>query len=62
MNEYAFGHIAAKYALTLLSENLVKQMIEKSSKVELAMLDSGMKGHERKRVEVFLVRQSVRIE
>lgn len=54
MTDYAFGHIAAKYSLPLLSEELVKQMIEKSGDVEFAILDGGLKGHERKKVEVFL--------
>jgi D-aminoacyl-tRNA deacylase len=54
MREYAFGHMAAKYALPLLTEGLVAQMVEKSQGAEAAILDGGLKGGERKRVEALL--------
>ena len=55
MGETAFGHIAAKYALDLLTEELIRQMAEKTvDGVDGALLDKGMKGHQRKKVEVAL--------
>lgn len=54
MTEYAFGHMAAKYTIPLLTEELVAQMLEKSPGAEAAMLDGGLKGHERKKVESLL--------
>lgn len=54
MSEYAFGHMAAKYALPLLTESLVGQMAERSGGAEAAVLDGGLKGHERKKVEALL--------
>jgi D-tyrosyl-tRNA(Tyr) deacylase len=54
MSEYAFGHMAAKYALPLLTENLVSQMAERSGGADVAVLDGGLKGHERKKVEALL--------
>ena len=56
MREYAFGHIAAKYAIPLLSMDLVQQMVEKSGTAELAILDSGLKSNERRKVEGLLSR------
>jgi len=56
MREYAFGHIAAKYAIPLLSMDLVEQMVEKSGNAELAILDSGLKSNERRKVEGLLSR------
>lgn len=54
MDEYAFGHMAAKYAVPLLSEDLVAQMVEKSGGVDGAILDKGLKGHEKKKIDVLL--------
>ena len=54
MGDIAFGHMAAKYAMPLLGEELVAQMVEKSGGADGAQLDKGLKGHERKKVEVFL--------
>ena len=60
--EMAFGHIAAKYAIDLLTPELVAQMVEKTlDGVEGAVLDRGLKGHQRKRVEVALRKQGVEI-
>jgi D-aminoacyl-tRNA deacylase len=54
-NERAFGHVAAKYALDMLTEELVSQMVERTlDGVESAVLDGGLKGWERKKVEVTL--------
>jgi len=49
-HQYAMGHMAARYAVDLLSEDLVRQMREKSGNPELALLD-GLKGRQRRRVE-----------
>ena len=54
MGEYAFGHMAAKYAVDLLTDDLVSQMVEKSPGVEGAFLDKGLKGQQRKKVEYLL--------
>jgi D-aminoacyl-tRNA deacylase len=52
--EIAFGHIAAKYALDLLNEDLIGQMVDKTLEgVEFAYLDS-VKGYKRKKIEVAL--------
>jgi D-aminoacyl-tRNA deacylase len=53
--ETAFGHICPKYALDLLNDDLITQMVKKTRDiVELAVFDRGMKGHQRKKVEVAL--------
>lgn len=59
MSEYAFGHMAAKYSIPLLTEELVTQMLDKSPGAKAAMLDGGLKGHERKKVEVLLSKLGV---
>jgi D-aminoacyl-tRNA deacylase len=53
--EMAFGHIAAKHSLDLLSLELIGQMVENTKEgVDRAVFDKGMKGHQRKKVEVAL--------
>ena len=60
--EMAFGHMAAKYSIDLLTPELVGQMVDKTlDDVEGAVLDRGLKGHQKKRVEVALRKQDVRI-
>ncbi|MBN2336585.1 D-aminoacyl-tRNA deacylase [Candidatus Bathyarchaeota archaeon] len=59
MIDYAFGHMAAKYALPLLSDEMVIQMAEKSGGVEGAVLDKGLKGHERRKIEAILTKIDV---
>lgn len=54
MDDYAFGHMAAKYAVPLLGDEMVAQMAEKSGGTDGALLDKGLKGHERKKVEGIL--------
>jgi len=49
IKEYAMGHMAAKYAIDLLDEDLVKQMIEKSN-AETILFDKGLKGRHKRRV------------
>lgn len=54
-SDIAFGHICPKYALDLLNENLIKQMIERTlDGVKKAVLDKGLKGYERKMITVAL--------
>lgn len=51
----AFGHICPKYALDLVTEGLIIQMVERTlDGVDEAVMDSGIKGHQRKKVEVAL--------
>jgi len=60
--ETAFGHVAAKYALDLLTDELYGQMVERTMDgVDFAALDGGLKGWERRRVEVALARLGVPI-
>ncbi|GAG34244.1 unnamed protein product, partial [marine sediment metagenome] len=60
--EMAFGHMAAKYAIDLLTPELVGQMAEKTlDGVEGAVLDRGLKGHQKKKVEVALRKQDISI-
>ena len=61
--ETAFGHICPKYALDLLTEDLIRQMVERTvDGVDKAVLDGGMKGYQRKKVEVALRRLGVETE
>lgn len=53
INDYAMGHMAARYAIKLLTEKLVNQMIEKSVTPEIAFID-GLKSRHRKKVESLL--------
>ena len=53
--EHAFGHIAAKYALPELTEELIKQMISKTAGCfEKAYIESGVKGADKRRLEAML--------
>ncbi|MCD6522940.1 MAG: D-aminoacyl-tRNA deacylase [Candidatus Diapherotrites archaeon] len=56
MNEIAFGHIAAKYAVDLLDEALVKQMVDKTYEhVDFAILDEkGLKGRQKTHIKSLL--------
>jgi D-aminoacyl-tRNA deacylase len=61
--ETAFGHICPKYALDHLDEGLIRQMVEKTiDGVEIAVLDRGMKGRHRKRIEEVLRGLEIEIE
>jgi D-aminoacyl-tRNA deacylase len=61
--EMAFGHICPKYALDLLNDDLIRQMLERTvDGVHLAVFDRGMKGHQRKKVEVALGKLGVEYE
>jgi D-aminoacyl-tRNA deacylase len=61
-DETAFGHICPKYALDLVTEKLIVQMVERTlDGVDEAVMDSGIKGHQRKKVEVALRKLGVEI-
>lgn len=50
--EYAFGHIAAKYSLEFLNDDLFEQMVKKSvGEVKAAYLESSLKGSEKKMIQ-----------
>jgi len=52
--ETAFGHIAAKYNLDKLTDNLICEMVNKTKEeVKYALLDS-VKGYQHKKIEVAL--------
>ncbi len=57
--EYAFGHVAAKYAIPSLDDDLVRQMIEKTGGVEQAFVESGLKGSEKTMLKATLARMGV---
>ena len=60
--EIAFGHVAAKYAMDLLTEDIINQMVVKTiDGVNKAVLDSGLKGHQRKKVEIALKRHGIEL-
>ena len=54
IKEYSMGHMAAKYAIDLLDEGLVTQMIEKSGGVDAILFDKGLKGRHKRRVKELL--------
>lgn len=61
--EAAFGHMAAKYAIDLISPELISQMRDKTlDGVDYAVLDRGLKGHQRKKVEVSLKKLEIDIK
>lgn len=61
--EVAFGHIAAKHSLDLLNYDLARQMVERTlDGVDKAVLDKGLKGFHRKKIEVLLKKLNVEIE
>jgi D-aminoacyl-tRNA deacylase len=53
IHEYAMGHMAAKYAIDLLTNDLVNQMIDKSMNPEFTLID-GLKGRHRRKVELLI--------
>jgi D-aminoacyl-tRNA deacylase len=60
--ETAFGHIAAKYAIDLLTPELISQMQKKTvENVSYAILDKGLKGHQKKKVQVSLKKLDIKI-
>ena len=61
MRDYAMGHMAARYAIDLLTDELVKQMIEKSMNPETALVD-GLKGRQKRKIESLLEKTGLTIE
>lgn len=60
--EIAFGHICPKYALDLLTDDLISQMVEKTlDRVDFAVIDEGIKGYQKKKIEVALRGVGVKI-
>jgi D-tyrosyl-tRNA(Tyr) deacylase len=57
--EHAFGHVAAKYAIPSLNDDLIQQMIDKTGGVERAFIESGLKGSEKQMLKTTLARLSV---
>jgi D-aminoacyl-tRNA deacylase len=52
---YAFGHIAPKYAFDHLNDDLIRQMVERTVEgVDHAFIDNSSKGSDRRRIEVSL--------
>ncbi len=60
IREYAMGHMAAKYAIDLLTDDLVSQMIGKSMKPTTVLID-GLKGHQRRKVESLIEKTGLTI-
>jgi D-aminoacyl-tRNA deacylase len=61
--EHAFGHIAAKYTLPMLTDEIMGQMITKTSGgVEKAYIESGLKGSDKRMLEAALGRLGVESE
>jgi D-tyrosyl-tRNA(Tyr) deacylase len=54
------GHMAARYAIDLLTDDLVSQMIEKSQDPKIAFLD-GLKGRQKRKVESLLEKTDLEI-
>jgi len=60
---YAFGHIAAKYAFPMLTDEIIEQMVAKTSGgVEKAYIESGVKGSDKRMLEKVLGRLGVESE
>ena len=60
MNDYSMGHMAAKYALDSLTDDLVSQMVQKSQRPEIALID-GLKGRHKRKVEALLEKVGLEI-
>jgi D-aminoacyl-tRNA deacylase len=60
IHEYSMGHMAAKYAIDLLTEDLVNQMIKKSMNPEIVLID-GLKGRQRRKVESLIEKTDLEI-
>jgi len=57
--EHAFGHIAAKYAIPNLNDELITQMVKKTGGVERAYIESGLKGSEKTMLKAALGRLGI---
>ena len=61
--EHAFGHIAAKYALPELTDEMIAQMVTKTAGgIEKAYIESGLKGSDKRMLEAALDRLGVENE
>ena len=52
--EHAFGHIAAKYAFPMLTDEIIGQMITKTGGVEKAYIENGVKGSDKRMLQAAL--------
>ena len=62
IQDYAMGHMAAKYAIELLNEDLILQMVEKSQGIDKVLLDKGLKGKHKRIVMGFLSSVGIEVE
>ncbi|MBC8463206.1 D-aminoacyl-tRNA deacylase [Candidatus Bathyarchaeota archaeon] len=62
IQDYAMGHMAAKYAIELLNENLIHQMVEKSQGIDKVFLDKGLKGKHKRIVLGLLESAGIEVE
>ena len=60
INNFSMGHMAAKYVIDLLTQDLVQQMIEKSMQPKYVILD-GLKGRQRRKVEILVEKSRLEI-
>lgn len=60
IHDYAMGHMAAKYAIDLLTDDLVNQMISKSMSPETVLID-GLKGRHKRKVEALIEKTGLTI-
>jgi D-aminoacyl-tRNA deacylase len=58
--DFSMGHMAAKYVIDLLTQDLVQQMIEKSMDPKYFILD-GLKGRQKRKVEALLEKTRLEI-
>ena len=60
---YAFGHIAPKYAFEHLDDNLIQQMVERTVEgVDHAFIEDSSKGSDRKKIEFALKKMGLDLE
>jgi D-aminoacyl-tRNA deacylase len=60
---YAFGHIAPKYAFEHLDDNLIQQMVERTVEgVNHAFIEDSSKSSDRKRIEIALKKIGLDLE
>ena len=61
--EYAFGHIAAKYALDKLDDGLITQMMERTEGgAEAAFIESGSRSSDKKRIADALAKAGIELQ
>ena len=62
IQDYAMGHMVAKYAIELLNEDLILQMVEKSQGIDKVLLDKGLKGKHKRIVMGLLSSVGIEVE